>query len=563
MRPVARLLLAPLTVGLVSCAPAADPPSRQVANEAPIRAYPRSDFVEAKPGHASGRIRISTASDTGTLDLQTIAATTPKWIGRLIFDNLVYLDEQGNITPWLARSWSVSPDGLIYVFHLRRDVTFSDGTPFDAAAVKANLDRIVSPKTRTAMTAAYIAPYAHGRVIDRYTFEARLSEPYTPFLNVLAQSWLGMVSPKALAGSPTQLAERPIGTGPFLVSSYRRQKGIRLDRRAGYHWAPDFIGHRGPAYAAGVDIDFLPEALIRTASLASGQYHLNIDAPPQDVAQIEANPALALASRVNLGNPTRAITFNTQRAPFNDVRVRRALALAIDRDGITAAVGFGAFRPTTRFLSSTTQFVATAPQQPSLARDLPAANQLLDEAGWTKRNPEGFRTRDGRELSATVSVTEASQSGPILVALQADARRIGMRLTLRQLTTPQFTARRNAGDYQALGPGYWHTNTPDGLYIIYQGRQIIRPDFIGQNTARLADPHLDALLLEARRTRDPARLASLYGQAQARLAELVPAIPLYENHTLLAYRRDLRGLIFDTSHNVPFLTTAWLAEPHS
>jgi peptide/nickel transport system substrate-binding protein len=552
-----------LAFSLAACAPAADAPPRQLADAAQVRAYPRSDYVEPEPGRRGGRIRISTASDTGTLDLQTIAATNPKWIGRLIFDNLVYLDERGNITPWLARSWTISPDGLTYTFHLRQDVSFSDGTPFDAAAVKANLDRIVNPTTKTAMTAAYIAPYAQGRVIDRYTFEARLREPYTPFLNVLAQSWLGMVSPRSLAGSPAALSERPVGTGPFVVTSYRRQKGIRLDRRADYRWAPDFIGHRGPAYADGIDIDFVPEALIRTASLAAGQYDLNIDAPPQDVAQIEANPDLALASRVNLGNPTRAITFNTQRAPFDDVRIRRAFALAIDREGITAAIGFGTFRPTTRFLSSTTQFVATGAQQPSLVRDLPTANQLLDEAGWTGRNAQGYRMRGGKELGATVFITDAGNPGPVVVALQADARRIGFRLTINQLTTPQLTVRRNAGDYQALGPGYWHTNTPDGLYIVYQGRQIIRPGFIGQNTARIADRQLDALLLAARHSRDPARLADLYAQAQARLAEIVPAVPLHENHTLLAYRRSLRGLIFDTSHNVPFLTTAWLAETRS
>jgi peptide/nickel transport system substrate-binding protein len=127
----------------------------------------------------------------------------------------------------------------------------------------------------------------------------------------------------------------------------------------------------------------------------------------------------------------------------------------------------------------------------------------------------------------------------------------------------RVTDRRQRNAYQALGPGYWHTNTPDGLSIVYLGRQISSARFIGQNAAQLRDPELDRLLGGARRTRDPQAQARLYAQAQRRLTELVPAMPLFENHTLVAYRRSLRGMVYDTSRNMPFLTTAWLAEDRS
>lgn len=524
--------------------------------------YPPSDFIEAGRGRAGGTLRVSTAADTGTLDLQTITNTNGKWIGRLIFDNLVYLDEKGGITPWLAKSWTVSPDGLTYIFHLRRDVTFSDGAPFDAEAVRINLDRMRDPKTRAAMTTAYIAPYVRGRAIDRYTFEARLSEPYGPFLNVLAQGWLGMISPRSLAGDKKALAERPSGTGPFVVSSYRRQKGIVFTRRADYAWAPDFVRHAGPAYLERVELDFLPEALIRYLSLASGQYDLTIDAPPQNAAEIRANPALVLGNRINLGNPMRAITFNVTKAPFDQLAVRQAFALAVDREAITKGTGFGQFAPTTAFLSATTPYVDGSASS-RLGRDLDAANDVLDRAGWSQRDAQGYRTRGGRRLEANVIMLDSGGINPIIVAVQSDVKRIGFKLNLEQVTAPQYADLRKRNAYQAMGPGIWHTNTPDGLYIVYHGKNITSPRFVGQNVSRLADPALDRILEQARATGDPARLSALYASAQARLTQLVPAVPLSENHSLVAYRRTLRGVIYDTSHNLPLLTTSWLQESNS
>lgn len=547
-------LLAAAVLGLSACGGAPPGPS---AGSGAFTPYPASDYQEQERGTPGGVLRISTAIDTGTLDFQTIAGTTPKWLGRLITDNLVYLDDQGRATPWLAKSWTISPDGKTYVFKLRDDVTFSDGTPFDAQAVLENLRRIRDPATKTAMTTAYIAPYVDGRVIDAHTFQANLSEPYAPFLNVLAQSWLGMLSPTALREHPETLAERPIGSGPFVVESYVRQQGIRFARRPDYNWAPAFVRHQGAAYLDRIEVDFVPEAMSRYASLAAGRHDLTMDAPPQNAGVIRSDPQLALGNRINLGNPTRAITFNVGKPPFDDVRVRKAFALAVDREAITRNLGFGEYRPTTSFLSASTPYVDLKAGA-GLAYDPQRAGALLDQAGWTGRDSAGYRTRNGQRLSAEVLVQETGASGPLMVALQADVRKVGFELVIRQLPQTLLVKRRNANDYQALAAGYWHTNTPDGLYIVYHGRQITSDRYIGQNTSRLADPQLDDLLGRARASSDPAEAGELYRAAQARLVDLMPAVPLHENHTLLAYRRSVGGIVYDTSHNVPFLTTAWL-----
>lgn len=525
------------------------------AADAPI-AYPRRDYAEQGPGKAGGTLRVAAARDNGTLDAQVLADTNTKWLGRLLFDGLVYLDEKGNITPWLAQSWEVSPDGRTYIFHLRDGVTFSDGTPLDAEAVRVNLARIRDPRTKAAMTTAYIAPYVGGEARDRLTFVAHLSEPYAPFLNVLAQAWFGLISPRQIREHPETIATAPIGSGPFVLDSYVRQQGLTLHRRPDYRWGPLLAAHSGSAYLDRIAIRFIPEPLARYSALASGEVDLILDAPPQNAAAIRADPDLVLRNRINLGNPVRGINFNVEQPPFDDVRVRRAFALALDRDAITRLIGFGEFAPTANFLSASTAYRDPAAKAPAF--DPAAANRLLDEAGWTGRDVEGFRTKDGKRLTARVLSTDANQLGATVIAIQADVRKIGFDLVIEQIVLSQFAARRRAGDYQATGTGYWHTNTPDGLYIVYHGKQITSDAYTGQNISRLRDPKLDDLLTRARHGGDPATLRQLYGQAQARLAELEPAVPLFENHTLVAYRRDVRGLIFDTSHNTPRFETVWL-----
>lgn len=514
-------------------------------------------YRETAPGRPGGTIRVSAASDTGTLDLHAISHGNAQWLGRLIFDNLVYLDGEGRPSPWLAKSWTISPDGLTYVFRLREGVHFSDGTPFDAEAVRVNLEHMRDPSTKSPLAAAYIAPYASGRVIDRYTFEARLREPYAPFLNVLAQSWLAIMSPKAIRENPKGLSSAPVGTGPFVVTAYRRQQGITLVRRPDYDWAPDFLGHKGPALAERVEIGFVPEALIRYASLNAQQYDLTFDAPPQNAAAIRANPALVLDNRIRTGIVTRAISFNVERAPFNELNVRQALAHATGREGIASGTGFGLFRTKTDFLASNTQDYDPSAQA-LLRQDSALANRLLDEAGWTGRDADGIRTRGGTRLSAEVLTTEGATFSPIIVAFQSDARKIGFDLKIEQLTVPMLTKRRMAGDYDALASGVWHTNTPDALYINFSGAEITSKARVGQNVSRLRDAQFDRLVAQARRALDPLERRRLYALAQRRLVWLAPAVPLYENHTITAHRRALKGVLYDTSHNTPLLTAAWV-----
>jgi peptide/nickel transport system substrate-binding protein len=339
-----------------------------------------------------------------------------------------------------------------------------------------------------------------------------------------------------------------------------RQQGIVFVKRPDYAWPPPFMHRRaGPAYLDRIEIEFVPEALLRYTGLTSGQHDLTTDAPPQNAATLRADSRFAVASRINLGNPVRNPSFNVTKPPFDDVRVRLAVTRAIDREGIAQLVGFGEYRVKTDFLSANTRYYDPT-YRDALRYDAAAANRLLDEAGWTNRDAAGYRTKNGERLSAEYLTTEsASTPSAVAVAIQSDLKKIGFEIRVVQLPIGQISDRRAANEYQLVSSGYWHTNTPDGLFIVYHGDQV-SPRYTGQNASRLKDAQLDDLLTRARHAMDPKELRELYSQAQHRLTELAPAVPLYENHTIIAYRRYVHGVVFDTSHNTAFFACVWLAE---
>lgn len=527
-------------------------------NTAGVLEYPASDYIEQTKGTPGGTLRVSVAADVGTFNIHAVSHGNVQWLGRLVFDTLFYQDDKGNISPYLVKRWDISEDRRTYTFHLRDDVTFSDGTAFNAEAVRINLEHMRDAKTRSPLAGPYIRPYSHGEVVDEYTFRAHLKEPYTPFLDVLAQSWLGMISPRQILDDPQSIIERPIGSGPFVLDRYKRDQYAHFKRRENYQWAPTLIGHTGPAYLERLELTFIPEALVRYASLLAGQYDLTLDAPPQNAQAIRANPQLVFHSRIRKANPFRSVTFNTTRPPFDDVRIRKAVALAIDREGIARVTGFGELQPKADFLAVNTRYYDPRYSQ-RLPYDVAEAERILDAAGWAARDAEGFRINaSGERLASTLQAYPALPPA-LLVAIQSDLKKIGFDLRIEMLQITQLAPRREDNSLSMTAGGYWHTNTPDGLYMLYHTASI--PSSNGQNSSRISDLELDQLLEQARRSADPEELQRLYSRAQERLTELVPAVPSYESQHLSAHGRQVKGLLFDTSHNTPVFTTVWLEKP--
>ena len=151
----------------------------------------------------------------------------------------------GAIEPWLATSWAISKNGTVYTFNLRKGVKFTDGSTWDAEAFKADLDWVVKPSTESPLAASYLAPYESSKVLGPYTLQVTLSTPYSAFLRILAQAFLGMISPKQIADDPSSICTHPIGTGPFKVVNWVKGESVTYVRNDAYNWGPPGT-HSGP-----------------------------------------------------------------------------------------------------------------------------------------------------------------------------------------------------------------------------------------------------------------------------------------------------------------------------
>src|SRR6218665_374167 len=180
----------------------------------------------------------------GHMDPQVSQLDVSGLVQRAVLDSLVFQDDDGSFSPWLAKSWEVSPDSTEYTFVLRDDVTFTDGEKFDAAAVKANFDRIVDPATESAQAASMLGVdyYAGTEVIDDYTVKVSFTQPYAPFLQAASTPQLGFYSPKGLKTPADKLkAGGPgitVGTGPFELTEYTPDQELVYTRNDDYAWGP-------------------------------------------------------------------------------------------------------------------------------------------------------------------------------------------------------------------------------------------------------------------------------------------------------------------------------------
>jgi peptide/nickel transport system substrate-binding protein len=233
---------------------------------------------------SGGSITVAVNGDITCFDPQQSSANITIHAVRQVVDSLTDQDPANlSIHPWLATSWTVNKAATQYVFHLRKGVTFTDGTPFDAQVVKDNFDSIVKDiGPAYGFTAyEYLQNYKDSRVINPYTVEVDFSKPNVSFLQATSTISLAIVSEKTVH---TSLADRCqgaiIGSGPFKVSKFNSSVGVTLVKNPAYDWASDLRKHQGPAYLDSIDFEVIPEDDVRSGLQLAGK--LDIDTVPDD-----------------------------------------------------------------------------------------------------------------------------------------------------------------------------------------------------------------------------------------------------------------------------------------
>ncbi len=481
------------------------------------------------------------------------------FIAEQYLDRVVSMDAQGHIGPWLATSWTVSPDGKTYTFRLRHDVTFTDGTPFTAEAVRANLDHMADPHTMSSTAGGYIRQYVGTDIPDPYTAVVHLSTPYAAFLEVLAQGFLGIESPTALKRSRDANCQSPVGSGPFRIARWDHQNDVVFIRNPAYHWAPPTAHHQGPPFLDGIVWKFIPEPSVRFASLQAGEVDVIDNVPPEAETPIRKNPDLSLLIADRPGNPTSG-EFNIRRAPFNDMRVREAFIHSADIDGALASVYFGEYHHAGGPLSPVTPFYSpdfehTKDYDPALA------NRLLDQAGWTRRNADGVRTRNGHRLAVytPIRASMAASERTLWEQVQATAKQTGFDVILEPMSDTQDNQMAADWDYD-LSIGYWNTNTADVLRIVF-GSAFVAPAGVGghhQNGTGFSDPAFDRIMQQALETDDPDRRRKLYYQAQSIIAANALQVTTYPQSTRLGIQWYVHGVRLEPSLSVTNLYDTWI-----
>ncbi|NAZ88299.1 ABC transporter substrate-binding protein [Kineococcus indalonis] len=500
-----------------------------------------ADAGRPRPG---GDLRLAIQVDSGCIDPQQVGNNDALNIGRQLVDSLTVQDPaSGEVRPWLARSWEVSPDATSFTFHLRSGATFSDGTPVDSAAVKANLDGIVALGAKAQLGSTYLAGYAGTQTPDPQTAVVTFSQPSAQFLQASSTMSLGLLSPATVAADPATRCDGStlVGSGPFTVGSYTRDTEVVLDKRAGYGWAPEGARHTGEAYLDSITYQVVPESSVRTGSLASDQVDATTGIASQDLAQFEGE-GFWTERRANPGIPYNFFP-NESRPLFSDARVRQALSKAVDRAEVASILNPGDVAVSSALSAST----PLAPDDSALlAHDPDGAAALLEQAGWTE-GADGIRTKDGQRLTFTVSFWQPVSAALELV--QQQVREVGIDLQLKQSTVAEQNAQQASGDYDVLLYNLTRSD-PDVLRTVFA------------DTARDVNrrPHAavdDALAAQAA-TLDPARRTELVAQASQQLLAEAHSIPLFELSTVIAASSKVHDLQFEGSSRLWF-HDAWLS----
>ncbi|MGH3641513.1 MAG: ABC transporter substrate-binding protein [Mycobacterium sp.] len=490
--------------------------------------------------HPGGTVTFAYKQEPVCLEAAIGGDEPQNYVATQILDRLVSREKDGSFKPWLADSYTVSDDGLQYTFKLHPGVTFTDGTPFNSAAVRSNIEFWRAPATGSVNWGAALANYVETRTPDDLTAIIVLSKPNSALLTYLAHPAGGIESPKAIARGVDAECASPVGTGPFKVEKWDRQSQVSLVRNDAYNWAPPQAKHQGPAYADRLIIRFISEPATRYGALTAGEVDAIDAIPPENFSEASSTPNFNVLNELQGGVPQQ-LDLNTTRAPFNDIKVRQAFLHAADVDGGVKQVFFGAFTPANAPLSpSTPDYDATYAGH--YGYDVATANRLLDEAGWTQRDADGYRTKGGKRLTVALPVSSSGQiqasEDALYEYLQAKVKDAGFDLQIQK--NPSGTAysqRQTDWDYD-LYVDYWTINTPDTLRLIYASDGLQAVGGYHNNESGFNDPNFDSIIERARLGTNDGERKQLYSQAQRILTDNALTLPLYSFPIQVATNND-------------------------
>lgn len=465
-----------------------------------------------------------------------------------ITDKLTYQNpETLEIEPWIAESWTVNDDATEYTFKLRPGVTFSDGTPLDAAAVAKNFDTFgLGNKELKHPVSEVVNNYDRSEVVDPLTVKFYFKLPSPGFLQGTSVIGSGLVSLKTLELPFEQLgdATRIIGSGPFVVAAETLGKTLDLKAREDYDWGPKNLAHQGRPHLDGIKYIITGEDSVRIGALLAGQADFIRQIQAYDEPQVEAQGFTIYAPSTRGVN--NSIVFRPDNPLVADVKVRKALSLAVNREEIVSTLFSKNYPPATSIIASTA--IGYVDQSDKLAYDLDKAAALLDEAGF-KPGADGIREKDGRKLVLTAyeSLPQPQNRATLqLVAQQWE--KVGARLNV----LAGDAGSRTVDDLDPLktpvAPAMVGRADPDVIKSQYypQNRDVLRQKGGASDKVQsFVDGKLNAILEEIASQPDREKRLEAVAEAQAYVLDQAYAIPIFEEPQAFAGAPYVKGVAFE------------------
>lgn len=450
-------------------------------------------------------------------DQQTSVMTTH------IYNTLVIHDKDLNIQPGLAESWKAI-DELTWEFKLREGVKFTDGSPFNAEVVKANIDRMQDPEVASPR-ASLVGMIKEVKVVDEYTVQLVTEYAFSPLLAHLAHSAVSMISAEAIkldyeklkAGEKAgaYLAQNPVGTGVFKLESWNPGQEVKLVANA------DYWGDK--AKVERVTFKVVSEEGTRIAELETGYAHIIDPVSPSSISRVESTDGMSLNRQASLS--LSYIGFNNNKEPFNDVRVRQALSMAINKDEIISGIYEGTGIPAVGPLAPDVNgYDATVKP---IEHNIDKAKELMKEAGYEG----GFST--------TIWTNDNPERIKIAEYVQSKLKELNVEVKIEVVEWGAYLAQTAEGKHDMFVLG-WSTVTADadyGMYELFHSKNVGEPG----NRTFTKDPELDKLLDDGRKENDPEKRKLIYKQAQEKLVELAPMLYIHHQEYLNGVSSKVEG----------------------
>ena len=524
----------------IAASSAALPPAiTAAAGSAP--SAPAAHPLALQDAPRGGSLIIARSADAGTLDPQY--SFNGLSLGPLysVYDTLTAVNPETNqVEGVLAESWDISDDGLEYTLHLRQGITFHDGTPFNADAVTFAFDRILGPAKATAST-SWVSAVTGAEVIDEYAVKLLLSEPFSPLLGNLASGYFGIPSPTAVQTMGDDLGTHPVGTGRWKFKEWITGESITFVPNEEYVNVRSIAENKGAPYLDELVFRNIPEAETQIAAFETGEVNM-VTPPEREVQRFQEDPAFeVLIPKTSTGThyvefsmiEPPAGEFGAQwKPPFDDIRLRQAVAYAINTDEILENVLFGL--GTRNYGPMPTGLFAYKPEIEEFGYhfDPERAKALLAEAGWADADGDGVLEKGNAKLEVLFWGWSGQPYEKVVEVIQGQLQQVGFKVNLQLQEVGTFLARlpENISDLNFMG---WGQTEPDMLRGMTNGTW---------GVGRYRTEACQKLVTDALKTTDPAERTELYFAAAKLMLADAALVPMYTPLTPVAVRAEVKGL---------------------